>query len=103
MAAELVWLEQAESDLQSIYDYISIDNAAAAETYAESLISACERLRFFPLSGRAFNRKYRVLVMQNHLVLYRYERLVGEVIVAAIVDGRRDVAALINNLSEKGR
>ena len=100
MEIDLIWLEQAEDDLQSIFDYISIDNAGAAETYTGSLVSACDRLRHFPLSGRAFSKRYRVLIVRNHLVLYRYERVDHEIIIAGIIDGRRDVAAWLRTLKD---
>lgn len=100
MAAELVWLEEAESDLQSIFDYISADNIRAAEAYTGSIVEACDRLRGFPLSGRAFDKHYRILVVRNHLVLYRHDQQNAEVVIAAIIDGRRDVAVLLRGLSE---
>lgn len=102
MPADLVWRKRAESHLQSIFDYISADNIDAAEAYVEAVVGACDRLRNFPLSGRAFDKHHRVLVVRNHLVLYRYERRSAKVIIAAVVDGRRDIAALLRNLGENG-
>jgi len=61
-------------------------------------VAACDRLRNFPPSGRAFDDSYRVLVVRNHLVLYRYEQRRTKVIIAAVIDGRRDVAALLRTL-----
>lgn len=101
MAADLVWLVQAETDLQSIFEYISIENASAAKLYVEAILSACDRLRDFPLSGRRFDNRYRVLVVRNHLVMYRHQGTDGEVIVAAIIDGRRDIAALLRTLTDE--
>lgn len=100
MAADLIWLAEAESDLQSIFDYILADNAKAAEAYTGSIVAACDRLRGFPLSGRAFDKHYRILVIRNHLILYRYHQQNAEVVIAAIIDGRRDVAVLLRGLSE---
>lgn len=101
MAADLIWRKRAENHLQSIYDYISADNADAAEAYVEAIVAACDRLRSFPLSGRAFDKRHRVLVVRNHLVLYRHERQSATVIIAAVIDGRRDVAVLLRGLSER--
>lgn len=93
--ADLVWLEDANDDLQSIFDYIACDNISAAEALTSNIVSACDRLRDFPHSGRAYNRRYRVLVVGNHLVLYRHDGKRNEVIVAAVVDGRRDLRSLL--------
>lgn len=102
MPARLVWRKRAERQLQSIFQYIAVDNQGAAETYVDGILEACDRLRNFPLSGRAFDDRSRVLVVRKHLVLYRYEDGTSKVIISAIIDGRRDVAALMRNLGEAG-
>lgn len=100
MPVRLVWRKRAERQLQSIFRYISVDSPRAAETYVGNILEACERLLSFPLSGRAFDERIRILVVRNHLVLYRYERETSKVIISAIIDGRRDVAALLQHLGE---
>lgn len=85
-----------------IFDYIGADNPKAARSYVEEIIAVCDRLRRFPLSGRAYDKRYRVLVVRNHLVLYRHEQPPGRVIVTAVIDGRRDVAALMQQLDPNG-
>lgn len=101
MAAELIWRTRAENHLQSIFDYISAENADAAEAYVEAIVEACDRLRSFPLSGRAFDKRHRVLVVRNHLVFYRHERESAKVIIAAVVDGRRDIAVLLRSIESE--
>lgn len=101
MSADLVWRKRAEIQLQSILDFISVDNVNAAEGYIESILTACDRLRDFPLSGRVFNKDYRALVVHNHLVLYRYQRQGAKVIIAAVVDGRRDIEAVLRDTGEE--
>jgi len=103
MAVELIWRIRAENHLQSIFDYISAGNADAAEAYVEAIVEACDRLRSFPLSGRAFDKRHRVLVMRNHLVFYRYERESAKVIIVAILDGRRDVDVLLHDIDSDER
>lgn len=95
MAIDIVWLDEAERNLQSVFDYISSDNPSAAETYVESILSACDRLRDFPLSGRVFDERYRVLVVLNHLVFYRCSDDNTLVTIVAVIDGRRDVGAIL--------
>lgn len=102
MTAELIWRKRALTQLEAIFDYIRADNPKAAKICVEEIIAASDRLRHFPLSGRAYDNRYRILVVRNHLVLYRHEQLAGRVILTAVLDGRRDVAALLRQLDPKG-
>jgi len=42
--------------------------------------------------------RFRVLVARKHVIFYRFEEASGEIAIAAIIDGRRDIAALIDDL-----
>jgi plasmid stabilization system protein ParE len=95
MAVDIRWLEEANDDIQSILAYISSDNPKAASAYIEAIAQSCEKLSQFPESGRAFNERYRILVIRNHLVLYRYDAGAGEVTIARVIDGRRDIATIL--------
>lgn len=95
MPVEVVWLETAENDLQATYDYLSTGNPGAAERYVESIVAAARRLAEFPESARRYNSRYRVLVVRNHLVFYHLDPEAGQVLIAAVVDGRRDIGALM--------
>jgi toxin ParE1/3/4 len=48
----LVFAEPAERDLDSIIDYIALDNPGAAEKVYRAIIAAAERLTDFPEIGR---------------------------------------------------
>lgn len=102
MAAELVWRSLAEDQLQSTVDYIDDRNPRAAVIYADDILAACERLRDFPLLGRAFGGLYRLIVVRNHLVVYCYDEQASKVTIIAVIDGRRDVSALMNTLEADG-
>lgn len=95
MSADLIWLARAEKHLESIFEYISVDSPGAAAAYVETIVEACAQLRTFPSSGRRYNDRFRVLVVRNHLVFYRNDDGGKRVIIAAIIDGRRDVAAVL--------
>ena len=101
MVAELVWLEQAEADLDAVAEYISEVSPDAAKQYVSSILTACDQLTAFPHSGRRYNKRYRVLVVRNHLVFYRQDDSGKHVIVAGVVDGRRDLAKLVKTLPER--
>jgi plasmid stabilization system protein ParE len=95
MVADIRWLEEANDDIRSILTYISSDNAKAAKNYVDAIGKSCEKLSQFPESGRVYNERYRVLVIRNHLELYRYDSGGNEVTIARVLDGRRDIEALL--------
>jgi plasmid stabilization system protein ParE len=95
MVADIRWLEEANDDIRSILTYISSDNAKAAKNYVDAIGKSCEKLSQFPESGRVYNERYRVLVIRNHPVLYRYDSGGNEVTIARVLDGRRDIEALL--------
>jgi toxin ParE1/3/4 len=95
MAADIRWLEEANDDIHSILTYISFDNPTAAKAYIDAIAQSAEKLSRFPESGRVFNEKYRVLVIRNHLVFYRYDAGANEVTISRVIDGRRDIETLL--------
>ena len=97
MAVDIRWLDQAKNDIQSILAYISFDSPKAAKEYVDAIGSSCEKLSEFPESGRIYNERYRVLVIRNHVVLYRYDAGAREVTIARVIDGRRDIATLLRD------
>jgi addiction module RelE/StbE family toxin len=94
MGSKLVWLRQAYDDLSALHEYIAADNGPAADAYVEDILSACERLSEFPLSGRHYNSAYRALVVRNHLVFYRFDENEGQIFIVAVLHGHRNIAAL---------
>jgi plasmid stabilization system protein ParE len=99
MQAETVWLDQALDDIKAILDYISADSPKAAARYVRELQESCERLRDFPLSGRAYANGYRCLVFRNHLALHRFDEASGVVSIVRIIDARRDIDRLLKGSS----
>jgi toxin ParE1/3/4 len=95
MPAEIVWLDQALDDLDSILDYISNDSPKAALRYGADLEKSCQRLGDFPMSGRAFKDRYRCLVFRNHLVFHRYDAAANIVFITMIIDARRDLDRIL--------
>jgi plasmid stabilization system protein ParE len=98
--AEVVWRPRAARQLSQIFDHIQQHNPPAALRYATELKRACERLGEFPEKAPQYNERYRALVFRNHLVFYRFARDDDKVIVIAILDARRDVPAILRNLSD---
>lgn len=97
MLAKLIWLSRANRNIQSIFSYISEDNPRAAGRYVQSIVAACDKLKSFPQAGRVYSSRYRILVVRNHLVFYRYEARRNEVVVVAVIDSRRDIEVLFTD------
>lgn len=95
MAVEVRWLEAAEQDLLDTYEYLSAVSPNAAVAYVEDIVAATRRLSDFPQSARRYDARYRVLTIRNHLVFYSFNDVTGLVSIVAIVDGRRDIDALL--------
>jgi plasmid stabilization system protein ParE len=98
MPADLVWSAQAEHDLIELFDFLHEKSPNAAQSYVEGVLEGCERLTHFPESSRAYNSRYRMLVFQKHLIFYRYLKLEQKVIIARVIDGRRDYGRIFKNL-----
>jgi toxin ParE1/3/4 len=75
--AEVIWTEPALQDLDSIAEYIALDNVVAAGALVEEVFDKTERLESFPQSGRIPpelpNSIYRDVVVPPCRVFYREE------------------------------
>lgn len=71
----VAFTEEAEADLESIGDYIALDNPRRAVTFVEELIDRCERLadmpRAYPLVPRYETTGVRRLPHGDYLIFYR--------------------------------
>jgi toxin ParE1/3/4 len=75
--AEVIWTEPALQELDSIAEYIALDNSAAASALVEEVFDKTERLENFPQSGRIPpelpNSIYREVVVPPCRIFYREE------------------------------
>ncbi|SOB77460.1 toxin ParE1/3/4 [Marinobacter sp. LV10R510-11A] len=75
--AEVIWTEPALHELDSIAEYIALDNVVAASALVEEVFGKTERLESFPQSGRIPpelpNSIYREAVVPPCRVFYREE------------------------------
>ena len=72
------------------------DIPSAALDYLLELGAPCNKLADFPMQGRQFNDQYRVVVFRNHIAFYRHDEVRGTVVIAKIIDGRRDILNLLS-------
>jgi toxin ParE1/3/4 len=102
MRHEVLITQGAERDLEEIYDHIAeSDSPEKAEYVLGRLREVCERLATFPDRGphpkelQALGiREYRQTYFKPYRLIYR---IVGKmVLIYLIVDGRRDMQALLS-------
>lgn len=99
MPAEIRWSRQARDNLLSIYVYIGLRNAAAAERLFDRLERRVATLARVPRLGPTrpeLGPSIRILVEAPYLILYEIEpdrdgAEVAYVDVIDVVDGRRDL------------
>ena len=91
--AEIIWSEEAISDLEDIYDYIARDSPWYARQQVERIGNVAQRLRQSPESGRhlpEFPRlPHREVIVGNYRVLYRYDSENNVVNIVSVVHGAR--------------
>lgn len=101
MSFEVLLTAGAEHDLEALYDYIAeYDSSASADHVLDQLMKVAAGLAGFPERGTYPKelsalgiREYRQVFFKPYRVIYR---VLGErVYIYLIVDGRRDIQALL--------
>jgi toxin ParE1/3/4 len=102
MRREVLLTEDAERDLEDIYEYIAeFDSPANANHVLDRLLEVIERLGTLPERGsqprelRSVGiQEYRQTFFKPYRVIYR---VIGDqVIILVIADGRRDMQSLLS-------
>ncbi len=94
----VVFSPQAARDLESIADYIAVDNAGRAATFIQQIRKRCLALAEFPESARRFpelGENAHWLAYRRYVILYR--NLPNEVSIERIIHGARDIIALVTD------
>jgi toxin ParE1/3/4 len=96
--ASLVWSDDALADVRDVYSYIAQESTAAANQLPDRLQASTGQLKMFPESGRTVPDReaasYREVFVGNHRVIYSFDRSRDEVIIAAVIHGRRQLPPL---------
>ncbi len=89
--AEVIWTEPALSDLDTIADYIALDNPEAAKLLVQKVFQHVEQLADHPKSGSKPQElkgwRYRQIVQPPCRVFYRQER--SRVFILYVISGER--------------
>ena len=94
---------KADEQLREIIFYIADDSGSidVAINYLDKIEAAINHLSAFPFSGSiprySTLRKqgYKVLIVERHLIFYKVDTEQEQIIIYAIVDGRREYKNLI--------
>ena len=87
---ELIWDDEALTDLEDIFNWIAQESPAAAKTVIDRLFSSTELLIDFPFMGHASrepNAFEWIVPRLPYIVVYEVDRVQGRVIVTAVVHG----------------
>lgn len=103
MKYSIIRTDKADEQLREIIFYIADDSGSIdiSLNYLEKIEKAINSLEDFPASGSvpkySILRKqgFRVLIVERHLVFYKINDEKKEVVIYAVVDGRREYRNLI--------
>ena len=103
MKCNILRTDKAEDQFREIIFYIADDSGDIdiALGYLDKIETAINRLQEFPESGSTprysilKKQGYRVIIVERHLVFYKFNKGENTVIIYAIMDGRREYRNLI--------
>ena len=103
MKYNIIRTDKADEQLREIIFYIADDSGSIdiALNYLDKIEKAISSLEEFPMSGSMprysilKKQGFRVLVVEKHLIFYKVYEDKKEVVIYAVVDGRREYRTLI--------
>jgi len=103
MSYSILRTDKADEDINAIINYIAEDSQSidTALKYLDKLENAIMQLADFSDIGcipryRTLKlQKYRVLIVEKHLVFYKIFHEKNEIIIYRVIDGRQDYKNLI--------
>ena len=95
MPTKIVWRHEARTDLIQVLDEISEKNPRAAVRYVEEIETKVGGLSQFPERAQAYHDTYRMLVVRNHSVFYRYDEDLNTVFVISVIYGGKDLEEIM--------
>ena len=98
--AEVIWTDNALSNLNDIAEYIALENLGAAKQLVQRVFESTERLAIFPESGRTppelHDLDYREVIVDPCRIFYKCEQ--EKISVLFVMRVERDLRRyLINN------
>lgn len=102
MKYKVLWMQVAQIDLQSVFDYIKIDSEQHAIKVYNSIKSATERLELFPESGAIVPEleKQNITGIRQVVILHWriiYKVFESKIHIEGVLDSRRNLEDIIVN------
>lgn len=100
-AYAVLFTQGAEQDVEAIYDYIAeVDGVVRADQVLDGLMVVVEGLAHFPERGSYPQELLALGIKEYRQTMFKPWRVIhavagAQVIVYAVADGRRDMAALL--------
>ena len=103
MKYKIIRTDKADEQLREVIFYIAEDSGSIdiALNYLNKIEKSINSLEGFPMSGSIprysilKKQGFRVLIVERHLVFYKINEDKKEVVIYAVVDGRREYRNLI--------
>lgn len=103
MKYKIIRTDKADEQLREVIFYIAEDSGSIdiALNYLNKIEKAINSLEGFPMSGSIprysilKKQGFRVLIVERHLIFYKINEDKKEVVIYAVVDGRREYRNLI--------
>jgi toxin ParE1/3/4 len=93
MAHRVVWSPRALADVEAIASYIASDSPFYAGSVVRRIVALTRMLEKFPFAGRKIpevdDDNLREVIAYSYRIIYRVEA--AEVIIAAVIHGKRDL------------
>ena len=98
--AEIFYTRRAEDDLTSVFDYIAEKNPENALNYIDKIQEEIENLSRLPFIGvdcrnKGIERDCRILIFENYLIFYEYDKTTNEITILRILHGSRKYQNLL--------
>jgi len=97
MAREVVWSFQADSDLESIADFIAKDSPFYAASFVREIRDVSRTLNQFSVRGHIVpeiaQSNIREIVIGKYRLIYSIEK--SRVVILALIHGARDLSGLL--------
>lgn len=99
--ARVIWAETALRDLESIAEYIELDDPEAAKRVVRRAFEKTEQLESFPESGskpKTLKRTpYRRLISKPVLIYYRIEEDISYIVHVVKEERKFDLSRIVEN------
>jgi toxin ParE1/3/4 len=93
MAQRVVWSPRAHADVEAIASYIASDSPFYAGSVVRRIVALTRTLEKFPFAGRKVpefeDENLREVIAYSYRIIYRVQT--AEVIIAAVIHGKRDL------------